>query len=134
MGHEIWLWAVMQAGMGLYMLKRAYYLVTGPNPVANSYPQFFQRCWIPLLVRWAIDSGVFWLMFTPGMIDRGLNYLGWTGWAWALEMVTQFAPMAFFFGLAIDSIVDFVVSKTPFLNGWLPQMPGPLLKPKEPTV
>jgi hypothetical protein len=126
LNHEIWLWLWFQCGMAVYMLKRAYYLVTGPNPIANSYGQFFARCWIPLLVRAVIDSGIFWLMFTPGIIDKALAYFGWTNWATVAHMVTQFAPMALFFGMGVDSIVDFAVSKVPFLKDWLPQMPGPL--------
>ena len=124
--HEFILWVWFFVGAALYWLKRAYYLVTGPNPIANTYTQFLQRCWIPLLVRAATDSIFFWVLFTPGFADRALNYLGWTNWAWAVSMVTQFAVFAFAFGLSVDVVADFLVSKIPFIKDFLPQMPGPL--------
>ena len=37
-----------------------------------------------------------------------------------------FAVFAFFFGLGVDAIGDFLVSKLPILKDFLPQMPGPL--------
>jgi hypothetical protein len=130
--HLVWLWLWFLIGIGLYMLKRAYYMVTGPNPIANSYSQFVERCWIPLLVRSFIDSVVFWAAFNPSLLTSGLNYLGWSSFSGVVGMVTQFAPMAFFFGMGIDSIIDFAVSKISWLNNWLPQMPGPL-PTKSPT-
>jgi len=130
--HLIWLWLWYTVGMSLYMLKRAYYLVTGPNPIANSYTQFIERCWIPLLVRFALDSGVFWACFTPQLVAAGLNYLGWTSFSGVVSVITQFAAAALFFGFSVDSIVDFAVSKVSWLSGWLPQMPGPL-PTKSPT-
>src|ERR1700688_3555771 len=118
--HLAWLWIWFEIGVILYMLKRAYYLVTGPNPVASTYKQFIQRCWIPLLVRGVIDSVVFWLCFNPELLAKGLNYLGWSSFAGVMGMVTQFAPVAFFFGHTIDSFMDTAVSKIPWLHGILP--------------
>lgn len=126
MKHLAWLWLWFYIGVILYVLKRAYYLVTGPNPIANSYRQFFQRCWLPLLVRIGLESGLFWLCFNSELISKALDYIGWLNYAGAVMTVTQFAPMAFFFGHAIDSIADFAVSKIPFVKDVLPQMPGPL--------
>lgn len=126
MRHEIWLWAWFFVGALLYWLKRAYYLVTGPNPIANTYTQFWHRCWIPLLIRFFIDSLFFWILFTPGAADRGLKYLGWENAAWVVMMVTQFAVFAAAYGHTIDSIVDFGSSKVPLLNNIIPQMPSPL--------
>ncbi len=127
--HEIALWLWFFVGALLYWLKRAYYLVTGPNPIANTYRQFIQRCWIPLIVRFALDSAVFWLLFTPGFADRTLKYLGWESLAWVVIMITQFAAFAFMFGHTVDSIMDFAVSKIPWINAILPQMPPPLDHP-----
>lgn len=127
--HLVWLWWWFLLGMATYWLKRAYYLVTGPNPVANTYRQFWQRCWIPLVIRAFLDSLIFWALFTPGFADRALSYLGWDRMAWAVTMVTQFAVFAAVFGHAVDSIVDFAVSKTPWIKDAVPQMPGPI-KPK----
>jgi hypothetical protein len=124
--HLIWLWLWFELGMFTYWLKRAYYLVTGPNPIANSYTQFVRRCWIPLLVRGFLESLVFWAMFTPGALDKGLAYLGWTNWSAGISMVTQFAPFAAAFGHALDSIADIAISKIPWLRDFLPQMPGPI--------
>lgn len=129
MQHELWLWLWFYIGMVLYMLKRAYYLVTGPNPIANTYGQFIQRCWIPLVVRGFLDSLIFWLLFTPGIVDKALAYLGWASYGWAVALITQFAPVAAAFGHLIDSALDFLVSKIPFVKDVLPQMPGPLRTP-----
>jgi hypothetical protein len=123
--HLIWLWFWFGAGMFIYWLKRAYYMVSGPNPTANSYPQFVQRCWAPLLVRLVTDSVIFWLCFTPQLLTQGLNYLGWSSFSGVVGLVTQFAPVAFLMGNFVDSAVDVIVNKVPFLAGWLPQIPGP---------
>lgn len=127
--HEVWLWLWFVIGMATYWLKRAYYLVTGPNPVANNYVQFIQRCWIPLLVRGFLEALVFWVLFTPGIADKLLAYFGWTSYGWAVQMITQVAPVAAVFGHTLDSVMDMAVSKIPLVNTILPQMPGPLSKP-----
>lgn len=122
----VWLWLWFLIGMSLYMLKRAYFLVKGPNPVATTYTQFVQVCWIPLLIRAAFDSGIFWACFTPQLVSAGLEYMGWTSFAWAVSVITQFGVCALFFGYSADSIVDFVITKVPFIRDVLPQMPAPL--------
>lgn len=124
--HLVWLWLWFGIGSLMYWIKRAYYLITGPNPVANNVSQFIKRCWAPLVVRAFLDSMVFWALFTPGFADKALNYLGWTNFSWVVTMVTQFAVFAATFGYTVDSVMDFAVSKTPFIKDWLPQMPGPL--------
>jgi len=126
MQHLVWLWFWFFMGMGTYWSKRAYFLVTGPNPIANSYAQFWQRCWVPLLIRAISDSVLFWICFTPALLTQGLSYLGWSSFSGVVGLVTQFAPVAFLAGTAFDSVVDIAISKVPFLNGWLPQMPDPL--------
>lgn len=122
---HIWLWLWFFAGMAVYMLKRAYYLVTGPNPVANTYGQFFARCWIPLFVRFAFDSGLYWLTFYPDFFDGVLSHFGWQ----LHSPIPQYAVVAFFIGMGVDSIVDFAVTKVPYVKDWLPQMPPPLKPP-----
>lgn len=133
MQHLLWLWLWFFLGMVTYWLKRAYYLVTGPNPIANTYGQFVKRCWIPLVVRAFLDSIVFWLLFTPGVVDRVLAYFKWDNWAWAVSMITMFAPVAAIFGHTVDSGMDWLVasvfSKISWLKDWWPQMPGPLPSP-----
>lgn len=128
-GHFMWMWFWFLMGMLTYWAKRAYFLVTGPNPIANSYGQFIERCWIPLLVRSFLDSLVFWLLFSPGAADRLLAYLGWTSYGWAVSLITQVAPVGAVFGHTIDSIMDFAVNKIPWIKGILPQLPGPLPTP-----
>jgi len=126
MKHEAWLFLWFFVGMATYMVKRGYYLITGPNPVANTVTQFLRRCWAPLLVRAALESVVFWACFTPELLTAGLNALGWSSASGVVAMITQFAPMAFMFGHTIDSIADIAVNKIPGIKDILPQMPGPL--------
>jgi hypothetical protein len=130
--HLVWVWVWFLLGMLSYWLKRAYFLVTGPNSIANSYKQFVQRCWVPLVVRGFLESLIFWVLFTPGIADRMLAYFGWTSYGWAVGLITQVAPVAAFFGHAMDSIADMAVSKIPFINTILPQMPGPVIS--KPTI
>lgn len=127
--HLFWLWLWYIVGSMLYMLKRAYYLVTGPNPIANDYTQFIKRCWVPLLVRFGVDSGIYWATFTPFALHAMLVTLGWTKFADDIAAVSSYGFFALFFGLGIDSIVDFSVTKIPWLKDWWPQMPGPLPSP-----
>jgi hypothetical protein len=131
--HTAWLWTWFYVGMTTYWLKRAYYGIAPPNPVATGYVNYLQRAWAPLLVRAFIESLVFWILFTPGLADRALAYMGWQSYGWAVQAITQVAPMAAAFGHTMDSIADMAVSKIPGINTILPQMPGPLPKTPTPT-
>lgn len=130
--HLLWLWLWFTVGIAVYMLKRAYYLVTGPNPVANSYTEFIGKCWIPLLVRGVVDAGIYWLTFYPDLFNAAIKS---TGWNFQLHSpFPEYAVVALFFGLAVDSIVDFAVTKIPYVRDWLPQMPPPLKPPVNPPA
>jgi hypothetical protein len=126
MQHLIWMWFWFLLGMTSYWLKRAYYGINPPNPVATGYWNYIQRAGVPLGVRAFLESLIFWVMFTPGLADKALASLGWTSYGWAVGVVTQVAPAAAFFGHALDSMIDMAISKIPFVNTILPQMPGPL--------
>jgi|SRR5579859_369711 len=110
----------------MYWLKRAYYGVNPPNPVATSYAHYVQRAWAPLLVRFFADSMIFWMLFTPGFADKALAAMGWQTGAWILGMVTQFAVFSSTFGFFVDGVADIAISKIPWIKDTLPQMPGPL--------
>ncbi len=123
----LWLWMWFGVGAFVYVLKRAYFLVTGPNPVARTYTEFWLKCWIPLLVRAVVDSGIYWLSFYPDMFNwvlksSGINFQ-------LHSALPRYGVVALFFGLGIDSIVDFAVTKIPYVRDWLPQMPPPLKPP-----
>ena len=126
----LWLWLWFFIGALMYIIKRAFYLITGPNPVANSVGQFIRVAGVPLLFRLLVDSGLYWACFTPQVLSAGFQYMGWTYAANVVSIVTQFAVFALFFGLGIDPMVDWmigtVVGKLPFLKDWWPQMPAPL--------
>jgi hypothetical protein len=124
--HLLWLWAWYIVGAFMYWLKRAYYGINPPNPVATSYSHYIQRAWVPLLVRFFLDSLVFWMLFIPGMADKLLASLGWSAMSQAVAMVTKYAVFAAVFGHTVDSITDVAVSKVPFVKDILPQMPGPM--------
>ena len=124
--HYGYVWAAFLIGMMAYWFKRAYYGINPPNPIANGYVHWLQRSAVPLVVRALLDSAIFWLMFMPGYVDKILGAVGWSEYEWALTGVVHVPPLAFFLGYAIDSLVDMGVSKIPFINSFLPQMPGPL--------
>lgn len=130
--HLTWLWFWFLTGSAVYMVKRAYYLIEGENPVANNLDEFIKVAWVPLGFRFIVDSAVFWTFFSPLIIQAALAYFGWEKAAWVVSVVTQFAVCAFWFGLGVDPIVDWgigtVVVKVPFLKDWWPQMPPPLKK------
>jgi hypothetical protein len=127
--HKVFLWAWFLAGMTIYWIKRAYFLITGPNPVANDLRQFVCRCWMPLLYRFAADSGIYWATFSPVMLAAGLRYVGLQNSAAMVDSITQFGFFALFFGLGVDSAVDVGVSKIPWIKDQWPQMPGPMPQP-----
>jgi uncharacterized membrane protein len=127
--HEAWLWLWFIVGSFAFWLKRAYFLTTGPNPVATSFKQFVQRSWAPLLVRFILDSGVYWSTFQPQVLAASLRFMGWDQFASGVESVTKFGFFALFFGYVVDSIIDFAVIKIPGVKDILPQMPPPLPKP-----
>lgn len=125
--HVAWLWLFFLVGTFAYWLKRAYFLITGPNPVANDFGQFLRRCWAPLLVRFILDSGVYWATFQPQVLGGMLRAMGWEDFANEVNALTQFGFFALFFGFGVDSVLDFAVTKIPWIKEFLPQMPPPLM-------
>lgn len=121
--HLAWLWLWFLTGVLMYMLKRAYFMVTGPNKKVNSYTEYFQRAWVPLLVRAFGGSMIFWALFVPGFSERVLGALGWTTFAWLVAVVTQWACFAGTFGFLVDSVLDFIFA-LPGVNKFVPQMPS----------
>jgi hypothetical protein len=126
---EVWVWLWFLLGMLSYWLKRAYYGISPPSPVATGYVNYIQRSWAPLLVQAFLESLLFWILFTPGLADRLLAAIGWTSYGWAIQTLTTVAPAAALIGHAVDSITDLAVSKIPFIRDILPQMPGALPQP-----
>jgi hypothetical protein len=128
--HLLWLWAWFFIGMAIFMLKRSYWGVYGPSPIGSSYGNYFQRCWVPLLVRFFWDSLIFWICFTPQLLAEGLSLLGWSSLSGGVAVITKFAPCAAGFGYLVDSILDTVAAiaekHVPFLSGVLPPLPPPL--------
>lgn len=124
--HLLWLWFWFFFGALMYWVKRAYYMINPPNPVATGYFHLLQRAWAPLAVRFFAGSVVFWMLFTPGFANQALGYLGWQKAAFVVSMVTQFAVFATTFGFFVDAILDILISKVPYIKDVLPQMPGPL--------
>jgi hypothetical protein len=125
---SLWFWYIL--GSSLYMLKRGWYLVKGPNPVANNFIQFIQVAGVALLFRFGVESAIYWACFTPQLLASGLSYLGWDKFSTTVAVITQFGPCAFGFGLCADVLCDWgigtVVSKLPLFKDWWPQMPPPL--------
>jgi|ERR1700722_9047465 len=127
--HKVFLWFWFLSGMIIYWIKRAYFLITGPNPVANNLKQFIAVSWMPLLFRAVTDSGIYWATFSPVMLAAGLRYFGLENSAAMVDNITQFGFFALFFGLGVDSAVDVAVTKIPWIKDQWPQMPGPMPQP-----
>lgn len=112
------------------MVKRAFYQIQPPNRVATGPLNYVQRAGVPLLFRFGLESALFWLLFTPAVADKALGTLGWTDYGWVVHLVTQFAPVAFLAGMALDPMADWfiptVIGRVPGLKDFWPQMPGPL--------
>jgi len=132
--HHLWLWLWFLVGALAYVVKRAFYLITGPNPVANNVPQFIKVAGIPIAFRLLVDSGIYWMLFAPEVTQAALKWFGWESAAGVLAVVTQYAVVALFFGLGIDPLTDWaiptVVGRLPFLKDFWPQMPPPLKTPE----
>jgi hypothetical protein len=124
--HLIWLWFWFFAGSFVYWIKRAYFMINPPNPVAHSLGQFVERAWMPLLFRFAADSGIYWATFSPAVLSAALHAWGWDRFASSVDAVTQYGFFALFFGMGVDSAVDIGVTKIPWIKDFWPQMPGPL--------
>lgn len=128
--HEFYLWFWFLICALAYVTKRAFYLIKGPNPVANTIPQFIAAAGIPVAFRLLADSMVFWICFTPAILQAGLQFFNWQMAAGVVAVVTKYAPCAGMFGLTVDPMMDWaiptVIAKIPFLKEWWPQMPPPL--------
>ena len=128
--HQVFLWFWFIFGALVYMVKRAYYLIKGPNPVATGVEDFVKVAGIPLGFRLVVDSGIYWACFAPEVLQSALAFFGWQAAAGTIAVVTKFSVFALFFGLGIDPLVDWVigtvVGKLPFLKDFWPQMPPAL--------
>ena len=85
-----------------------------------------RRAELPLLVRAVVDSGLYWLAFYPDLFNGALKYLGMD--FQLHSAIPEFGVVSLFAGLFVDSLVDFAVTKLPYVKDWLPQMPAPLPK------
>ena len=101
-----WLWFWFLFGSAIYMYKRAFYLINGPNPVANTWKQFVCVAGVPLLFRTVVDSMIYWAFFTPQIVQEALRYFGWQSFAGVIGVITKFAVCSLGFGLIVDSLVD----------------------------
>lgn len=129
LGHLSWLWFWFIFGELTYVLKRAYFLVTGPNPIATNYGEFIARAWPALIVRGVVGAGIYWLTFYPEVMSDIVSYYGWN--IHFHSPLPQYAVVALFFGLFVDFGLDFIFLKIPGLKDWLPQMPAPLVSVKD---
>jgi hypothetical protein len=131
--HEAWLWLWFFIGALLYMVKRAFYQIKPPNPVATDVGHYLEIAGVPLLFRFALESAFFALLFTPALAAKAFDAIGWENWTWVIQVTTQFAVVAFLAGMAIDPMADWfiptVIGRIPGLKDWWPQMPGPMPQP-----
>lgn len=129
--HLVWLWGWFLFGQSLYVLKRAYYLVTGPNKVATTYGEFFTspKIWPVLVIRATAGGVVYWAFFYPEIISGFLDKLGFS--YQFHSPIPQYGFVAWCFGFTVDAILDILVTKIPYIKDLLPQIPPPLAEPEK---
>jgi hypothetical protein len=111
------LWLFFVLGQLLYILKRAYFSVQGPDHDVNSYAEFVRKYWASLLFRAASGAALFWVFaFYPDLFTKLVGYVGLNI---NLTLPTV-PPVAFFLGLTSDVALDLISSKVPWLQGQIP--------------
>lgn len=107
-------WFVYIAGQALHILKRAH---LGAGGIRG----FFQRNWIALLVRLFLATALLmWWAQSPGFLNTLLGRFGVTV---GFELPLTW-PTAAIYGFFSDSILDWVISKVPFLQSEVPAING----------
>lgn len=129
MDAQIWLFLTFGGGLLLWMLNKANDRSQGVDMKVARWPDYFTVYWIPLLSRFIIDSVLYGILFNQQLVTKGFGYLGWTNWAFAVSVVTQFKLVAFMFGFFFDALLDkFLTSswsdKIPLIN-LIPSIPPP---------
>lgn len=124
-----WMWLWFLCGAMVYIGKRAFYMITGPSPVATGVISYIKVAGIPIAFRLFAESIFYWMLFNPAIAQSALSYFGWEQAASGIAVITKYAPVSALLGLSIDSMADWaiptIIGKIPFLKDWWPQMPGP---------
>lgn len=126
---QFWQFVVFSVGLLLWMLNKADDRSKGIDPLVPRWWNYFGAYWIPLLSRYLIDVAFYWALFDQQIVSKGLEAAGRTNWAWGVMMVTQFKPMAFFFGFFLDALMEKLLAsswsdKIPLIKS-IPAIPPP---------
>ncbi len=120
------LWALCVTGQLIYILKRAYFAVQGPDDTINSYRKFFSHFWPVLIFRGSLGLLLFsYVAFHPDVLWSLISNLSVFGiivsdkWHFLLT-IPMVPPTAFGFGLAIDFLLDWASVKIPWIKERIP--------------
>lgn len=117
----VWLWFWFIGGESLNVLKRAYFKVSGADPAITTYKAYIVKYWPALVFRGVFGAGLYWLTFYPDAFSKIASIVHWNA---SIPSLPQIAPVALFTGIGIDSILDFIASKIPLLQGQIPPLNG----------
>ncbi len=115
-------WLLYLLGQFVHMLKRAGMAVRSKSNRIRSRFEFIAFNWDALLIRVVLCAGLFWVLLTnPRGLTRILSLLG----SDLTVDVSVDLGTALIFGYFADSVLDWMVSKIPFLQKELPEWNEP---------
>jgi len=115
--NDIWIWLLYASGQMVHILKRAGMAVRSRTNSIHSRLEFILFFWDSLLVRVVLCVGLFWVVLSNPRALAAL--LSLVGVDLAIEVPVS-RGTALIFGYFADSILDWLVSKIPWLERELP--------------
>jgi hypothetical protein len=116
----VWLWGWFIVGAWAHMFKRAYLKVTGPDHSVTTYTEYFDYFWPLLLFRAICGAALYGLTFYPDTFANVVRLMGWSSLGTIPSLFPHIWVVALVAGLSVDSLLDFISTKIPFLGGFIP--------------
>ena len=116
------IWVLYLLGQFVHILKRAGMAVRSKSNCIRSRIEFIAFNWDVLLIRVVLCAGLFWVLVTN---PRGLTRIFMLLGAGITADISVDFGTALIFGYFADSILDWVVSRIPFLQKELPAWNDP---------
>lgn len=116
------IWTLYLLGQLVHIQKRAGMAVRSKSNRIRSRVEFIAFNWDVLLVRVALCAGLFWVLLTN---PRGLTRIFLLFGAEIPADISVDLGTALIFGYFADSVLDWIVSKIPWLQKELPAWNDP---------